>query len=365
MALLLHHTETLAKHQGWQKFTVRNVRYVLNGLAGCHEPGETIKASTVQALTELKVPTRRVLEVLSLVEGLLVDDRPDALTRHIDAQFAELSTPMRQELQVWIDMLRHGGPRCRAHPEMTTRTRLLLRPPLPARGGHPVPDAAPGHRRRREHLARVLPPPRGHPRRATRSVSCAEDPAAGVHQPHAAGSTTPAATSTSPAHSARRYSNRSGTLPKTIPYCGSWSSLSACMPSHPSKSAACSSTTSIYRTAELHLNGTERSLDPFSAGAINDYFSYRHHRWPHTSNPHLLVTSISANDHSTVSPPWLCNLFRDLPATPNQLRQDRILEEARATGADPLHLAAMFDFAADTGLRYASAVTPEPAPRGL
>ena len=35
-----------------------------------------------------------------MVDGLLVDDRPDALTRHIDAQFAELPTPMRQELQV-------------------------------------------------------------------------------------------------------------------------------------------------------------------------------------------------------------------------------------------------------------------------
>ena len=117
----------------------------------------------------------------------------------------------------------------------------------------------------------------------------------------------------------------------------------------------------LHRT----VGGRRRRLGDLSYRALRLWLDHRRVTWPHTSNPHLLVTSISANDHSTVSAPWLCNLFRDLPAAPNQLRQDRILEEARATGADPLHLAAMFDFAADTGLRYASAVTPEPAPRGL
>ncbi|MFZ0876968.1 MAG: hypothetical protein WAN20_20970, partial [Pseudonocardiaceae bacterium] len=31
---------------------------------------------------------------------------------------------MRQELQAWIDVLRHGGPRRRARPQTTVRTRL-------------------------------------------------------------------------------------------------------------------------------------------------------------------------------------------------------------------------------------------------
>jgi hypothetical protein len=72
-----------------------------------------------------------------------------------------------------------------------------------------------------------------------------------------------------------------------------------------------------------------------------------------------LVVALSTHDHAPVCGPWLCRLFHGLPATATQLRQDRILEEALATGADPLHLAAMFGFAAETGLRYATAIAPQ------
>jgi hypothetical protein len=364
MALLLHHTETLAERYGWQKFTVRNVRYVLNGLAGCHEPGETIKASTVQALTELKVPTRRVLEVLSMVDGLLVDDRPDALTRHIDAQFAELPTPMRQELQVWIDTLRHGGPRRRAHPEMTTRTRLLCARPF-------LLEVATRYQTLRQVTGDDVSTWLECCRRPEDTLGALRD-LFRVLKTQRLVFTNP----TSRIHHARRHKHIPRPLsPQVLQQIGHVAQdnpvlrvvvvLIGVHALSPKQVCGLQLDDIDLPNRRLHLNGTERSLDPFSADAINDYSSYRHHRWPHTSNPHLLVTSISANDHSTVSAPWLCNLFRDLPATPNQLRQDRILEEARATGADPLHLAAMFDFAADTGLRYASAVTPEPAPPGL
>jgi hypothetical protein len=48
-------------------------------------------------------------------------------------------------------------------------------------------------------------------------------------------------------------------------------------------------------------------------------------------------------------------LFRGLPVTAEQLRDDRIVEEALAGRADPLHLAAVFGFGPRTGLRYAQA----------
>ena len=49
--------------------------------------------------------------------------------------------------------------------------------------------------------------------------------------------------------------------------------------------------------------------------------------------------------------------IQNLPTTPGQLRQDRILEEALATGADPLHLTAMFGFTAEGAIR-----SPESSP---
>ncbi|HEX4100342.1 MAG TPA: hypothetical protein VHY21_07315, partial [Pseudonocardiaceae bacterium] len=109
----------------------------------------------------------------------------------------------------------------------------------------------------------------------------------------------------------------------------------------------------------IHVDGSPRALDAFTVDAIKHYLAYRRRRWPHTSNPHLLVSSVSTHDHAPVCGPWLCRLFHNLPATATQLRQDRILEEALATGADPLHLAAMFGFAAETGLRYATAIAPQ------
>jgi hypothetical protein len=110
---------------------------------------------------------------------------------------------------------------------------------------------------------------------------------------------------------------------------------------------------------KIHVDASPRTLDAFTIDAIKHYLAYRRRRWSHTSNPHLLVSSVTTHDHAPVCGPWLSKLFHGLPATATQLRQDRILDEARATGADPLHLTAMFGFAAETGLRYTTAIAPE------
>jgi hypothetical protein len=48
--------------------------------------------------------------------------------------------------------------------------------------------------------------------------------------------------------------------------------------------------------------------------------------------------------------------------TGEQLRDDRIIEEALTGRADPLHLAAVFGFGPRTGLRYAQAAH-DPGPQ--
>jgi hypothetical protein len=54
-------------------------------------------------------------------------------------------------------------------------------------------------------------------------------------------------------------------------------------------------------------------------------------------------------------------LVKDLPVGVDRLRQDRILEEALAHGADPLHLAHVSSLSAKASLRYTSAVTESEA----
>ncbi|MFE9137599.1 hypothetical protein [Streptomyces sp. NPDC007355] len=55
-------------------------------------------------------------------------------------------------------------------------------------------------------------------------------------------------------------------------------------------------------------------------------------------------------------------LLKDLPITAQRLREDRILEEAAVTGADPQHLCAVFNITPGTGLRYTRNFTPAPCP---
>ena len=112
----------------------------------------------------------------------------------------------------------------------------------------------------------------------------------------------------------------------------------------------------------LDPGGLDRPLDEFTASAIRGYLDFRDQRWPATTSPYLLVTRKTAHTGQPVSGFWMNRLFRGLPVTAEQLRDDRIVEEALAGRADPLHLAAVFGFGPRTGLRYAQAARPGPLP---
>ena len=125
-------------------------------LASCHDPGEPVRASTVTGMSSAGVPAVRVLDVLTAAgDGIVAQDRPDSLTVWIDAQFKDLPAQIRQELQVWIDVLRQGTPRRRARSRRTTFARLAagIRPFLAEIAVHYSTFAA-GHPRRRDRMAR-------------------------------------------------------------------------------------------------------------------------------------------------------------------------------------------------------------------
>jgi hypothetical protein len=95
--------------------------------------------------------------------------------------------------------------------------------------------------------------------------------------------------------------------------------------------------------------GLDRSLDEFTASAIRCYLGFRNKRWPTTSSPFLLVTRKTVHTGEPVTRFWMGRLFRGLPVTAEQLRGDRIVEEAVVSRADPLHLAAVFGFGPRAG----------------
>ena len=104
-------------------------------------------------------------------------------------------------------------------------------------------------------------------------------------------------------------------------------------------------------------------LDDLSRVLMTGWLRERHRRWPLTRNPHLLVTRHTAVD--TAGPPIaqtvLDATFGELGLTPSQLRQDRILDEARHT-ADPVHLMRVFGLSAHPAMKYIQAAHPDHGP---
>lgn len=109
-------------------------------------------------------------------------------------------------------------------------------------------------------------------------------------------------------------------------------------------------------THTVYLDGLSRTL-------MTGWLRERHRCWPLTRNPHLLITRHTAVD--TAGPPIahtvLDAIFGELGLTPSQVRQDRILDEARHT-ADPVHLMRVFGLTAHPAMKYIQAAHPDRGP---
>ncbi|MFJ8536158.1 hypothetical protein [Streptomyces sp. NPDC093591] len=100
-------------------------------------------------------------------------------------------------------------------------------------------------------------------------------------------------------------------------------------------------------------------LEEFTHRPASEWLAYRHQRWPASTNPHLLVSQKTAldPDQPTVSRTLLRKAVpKDVTLV--GLRQDRMLDEAFATG-DPLKLMRLFRITAQTAMRYVAAAYPE------
>ena len=104
-------------------------------------------------------------------------------------------------------------------------------------------------------------------------------------------------------------------------------------------------------------------LDELTSALAAGWMRERHRRWPRTTNPHLLITRVTASDENQppVAHTVIEAIFTPLGLTPGQLRRDRILDEARHT-ADPVHLMTVFSITAKTAMTYVQVAHPERRP---
>ncbi len=104
----------------------------------------------------------------------------------------------------------------------------------------------------------------------------------------------------------------------------------------------------------ITLAGHPATLGDLTYRALETWLQHRRTLWPHTPNPHVLISTRTALTITPVTEEYLkVHLVRrgvDLA----RIRADRILQEALAVGPDPLHLTMMFNLSHAAASRYST-----------
>lgn len=344
----------MAAELGWSKSRLVDTCFGIRIVLGIRDDDGPIKATNVELLHDIDLPVWTVLRVLDDA-GLLEDDRLAALDSWVAKQFHELPEQMATELQIWFQIMKNGSdtpPRRR--PRTDTTINLHLRWAMPTLRAW----ATRGHTSLREitrdDVTDALPPsgnPRSTAGQGLKSIFrllkerrvLFVDPTArikiGAHQPREP-------------------------LPADLDL------LRAALNSDTPAQAAVSALIAFHglhvgqlqrlhltdiHDGRLHIDGRTIVLADPVRERLTRYLDDRATRWPHTGNAHLFINRRAALRTDPVGRRWIwLALGPGLSAT--AIREDRILDEARATGGDVRRLADLFGLSIQAGTRYTATV---------
>ena len=102
----------------------------------------------------------------------------------------------------------------------------------------------------------------------------------------------------------------------------------------------------------LRLGGRVRPLDQLTTRHLRGWLQARDARWPATANPHLLINRSTGGGTGPVSRGYIQDTVRQAGITAQELRADRLLAEAQASGGDPLRLTHLFGISDPIAIRY-------------
>ena len=340
-----------AASHGWSKThrnaALRGLRVLLALQDG---PAAAIRASDVTILGYLGLRAQPVMEILSAA-GLLIDDRRPAVLNWFERQIADLPEPMTSEVRTWFETLHQGRtspPRSRPRAEMTVRIRIRsARPAMQA-------WAAQGHLSLRE---------------ITRADVLAVLPVAGSDRALMG-------TALRSLFSVLKRNRLVFTNPTTRLRTGRPEMrqplplelepvLEAINSTRPERAALAVLTAfhamrsgqlrdmhlTDLRDGRLHLPDRQIPLAPIVRDRISAWLDHRAQRWPGTVNPHLFINTQTAVRTTAVSPQWINTV---LGISPHAVREDRILDEAIASGGDIRRLCDLFGLSITGAQRYVS-----------
>ena len=352
LAWALHLAHTAGEVRGWRPVTRRGMQRVLVTLLAGHLDGEAIAASAVHAVAgRHSISSQAAIEILATM-GIVAEDRPDLFSGWLDAKLRGLAAGLARETRRWAVTLHDGGPRTRARSPGTARAYLrAARPALLAW------SAGYDHLREvtRDDVLTYIAGLHGHERQqavtalrslftwAKKTGVVFRNPATRIKLGKREQPIWQPLTGRQLAEAAAA----AATPPARLCLV-----LAAVHAARPGAIRALQLDDVDLGSRRLRLAGTDRPMGELTGKVLREWLEYRQHRWPHTANPHLLISKESALRHGPVSTAYLTSL-RGLPATLERLRIDCQLAEAMATGFDPLHLAEVSGISEQTATRYA------------
>ncbi|WP_406272999.1 integrase [Nocardia sp. NBC_00881] len=342
----------LGETHGWGPWTLRNV---LDGLATVldgRSPNDKVPLSEVRAWPHRHVSRPRLAEVLSNLE-LLHDDSTLAVRYWIDRVISELAPGYAEPARQWLLVLLDGDSRARPRSEATLYAYFgLVRPMLQQWATNY------GHLREvtRSDVRSALAPMRGFKRNNTihalrslfrfakRRGMVFTNPTLGVKTPQVD--------------------------PEMIPMTDEDIRIIEGLAVRPAERLAIAlaaehaARTNTIRhllladvdlpNRRIILAGHDQRLGDLTHQALRTWLDHRRSTWPHTPNPHVLISKRTALGTGSVSHPFVRFSLGGNGFSIDRIRADRILHEALTAGPDPLHLSLVFNLDHSTALRYAT-----------
>ncbi|MFD2420381.1 hypothetical protein [Amycolatopsis pigmentata] len=341
-----------AAAHGWGINVTERAQRVIRMLLGMQDtPGAAIRASEVLPMSGIRHPVRPVLDVLAAA-GMLADDRVPPAVRWFHLQIAGLPADMRHELEVWFDIARNGSstpPRSRPRSDSTVRSHLSYALPIMrswARSHSSLREVG------RDDVLAALPPsggPRATALQGLRSIFRILKGRKLIFINPTARISVPKPDQPVPAPidlSALKEALNSDDPTRAV--------LAALLAFHAIQvwQLLALQVTDV-RDGRLHLPDRIVPLAEPVRARVSAYLDYRQQNWPNTANPHLFIHYRNANTTTPATPWWI---RKRLGMIAQAIRQDRILDEAHATGGDIRQLCELFGLSIAGAYRYTSSV---------
>lgn len=337
---------------GWSKRQRNDVTRSLRLLQVLQDtPGGKIRATDVQQLPAYGGNITSTLDVLAEA-GLLIDDRVSYVARFFADKTANLPEPMKQQLEVWLDVMLNGSstpPRQRPRDKETVRIHIMGITPIISAW------AAVGHQSLAEitveHVRAALPATgsrRNWAEFGLRSLFKVlkgrklifADPTRGM-----------------------RVTPVNSSIPLPLDTEVIRAELNSPKPSVALSVALVAFhglsdnqlrelTLTDIVDGRLSLDGRVIPLaDPVRV-RLTAWLDYRAQTWPNTLNEHLIINQRTAPRTLAVGRGY----WQRTKLRPQALREDRILQEIHATGGDVRRVCDLFGLSVSSAIRYAATI---------